>query len=72
MSNLARSSIDSTSTTATYTSNNSLVNSIGGTSNISQMSEFVEPGVGGVPDRFLGITPSFLRKNQHSRAPSMV
>jgi len=35
-------------------------------------SDPVEPGVGGVPNRFLGITPAYLWQTQHQKTPLSV
>lgn len=35
----------------------------------SSTTDAVEPGVGGVPNRFLGITPAYLWQTQLQQAP---
>ncbi|RRT85888.1 hypothetical protein B296_00001727, partial [Ensete ventricosum] len=70
LSMISRSSIDSTSTSVTPSSssnstyyNNSYTNNSSGLLGFTGppgSSNIVEPGVGGVPNRFLGITPGFL------------
>ncbi|KAL4580180.1 hypothetical protein LXL04_016362 [Taraxacum kok-saghyz] len=56
-SGLSRGSPDSTSTSITITSNS------------SNYTDSVDPGVGGVPNRFLGITPGYLWQSQVQHAP---
>lgn len=80
VSMMSRSSIDSSSTSITPSSssnstsyNNSYSNSsssILGITGPSNNSDLAEPGVGGVPNRFLGITPNFLWQVQQQH-PSM-
>ncbi|KAK7287527.1 hypothetical protein RIF29_00808 [Crotalaria pallida] len=74
----SRSSLDSTSTSGminssmnstNYTSPNSSVS--GAKSSLASMDP-VEPGVGGVPNRFLGITPAYLWQSQHQQTPLSV
>lgn len=78
LSVVSRSSLDSTSTSAminssmnssNYTTPNSSVS--GANSSLAAMDP-VEPGVGGVPSRFLGITPSYLWQTQHQQTPLSV
>ncbi|XP_068637950.1 AUGMIN subunit 4-like isoform X2 [Aristolochia californica] len=78
MSILSRSSFDSTSTSATFTSStnsmsssNGLINSSGGVTNNVYTSDVADPGIGGVPNRFLGITPSYLWQTQFQKALSV-
>lgn len=67
LSIMSRSSLDSTSTSVTISSSsNSTYNTVGA-------GDLVETGVGGVPNRFLGITPAYLRQTQLQQIPlSMV
>ncbi|KAK9269358.1 hypothetical protein L1049_001129 [Liquidambar formosana] len=60
---MSRSSLDSTSTSVTISSN-----STAGVASLST-SDSVEPGVGGVPSRFLGITPGYLWQTQLQQTP---
>lgn len=78
---MSRSSIDSTSTSITISSSANSVNynvstnsSLGTANNSSSNSnaDAVEPGVGGVPNRFLGITPAYLWQTQLQRTPLAV
>ncbi|THG12810.1 hypothetical protein TEA_016140 [Camellia sinensis var. sinensis] len=67
---MSRSSLDSTSTSVTITSssnstnykNISAISTTGGATNAlsSSTTDAAEPGVGGVPSRYLGITPAYL------------
>nr|XP_043628714.1 AUGMIN subunit 4 [Erigeron canadensis] len=66
MSVLSRSSIDSTTTNITINSNSSNYTNISSI-NIGA-SDAGDPGVGGVPDRFLGITPGYLWQSQVQHA----
>lgn len=80
LSLISRSSLDSTSTSVTISSstnstNYASANSTGSiVNNILSVSstDTAEPGVGGVPNRFLGITPAFLWQTQLHQTPSMV
>ncbi|OIV92073.1 hypothetical protein TanjilG_08746 [Lupinus angustifolius] len=78
LSIVSRSSLDSTSPTTTinssmnstnYTTINSSVS--GANSSLASM-DTAEPGVGGVPNRFLGITPAYLWQTQHHQTPLSV
>ncbi|KAL5984205.1 AUGMIN subunit 4 [Asimina triloba] len=78
---MSRSSLDSTSTSATIISSsssthcsNSLANNSAVFSNglLPPASDSAEPGVGGVPNRFLGITPGFLWQVQLQQIPFVV
>ncbi|XP_030518821.1 AUGMIN subunit 4 [Rhodamnia argentea] len=78
---MSRSSMDSTSTSITISSSansinyNVSTNSSLGTANNSPSNsnaDAVEPGVGGVPNRFLGITPAYLWQTQLQRTPLAV
>lgn len=42
------------------------------TNNVLCAGDAVEPGVGGVPNRYLGITPAYLRQTQLQRTPLSV
>ncbi|GAV72918.1 hypothetical protein CFOL_v3_16406 [Cephalotus follicularis] len=73
---LSRSSIDSTSNSVTFSSSsnsinymNSSANSTAGGTNSVSATDAVEPGVGGVPNRFLGITPAYLWQTQLQQSP---
>ncbi|CAL5341726.1 unnamed protein product [Camellia sinensis] len=67
---MSRSSLDSTSTSVTITSssnstnykNISAISTTGGATNAlsSSTTDAAEPGVGGVPSRYLGITPAYV------------
>ncbi|KAL8462534.1 hypothetical protein ACS0TY_032733 [Phlomoides rotata] len=74
----SRSSLDSTSTSVTISSSNNSTNyanvtaiGAGAASNPFSVgaSDASEPEVGGVPNRFLGITPSYLWQTQLQQAP---
>ncbi|KAA0025153.1 AUGMIN subunit 4 [Cucumis melo var. makuwa] len=75
---LSRSSLDSTSTSVTIISSTNSTNyaSASSTGSIVNNSlsvsstDTAEPGVGGVPNRFLGITPAFLWQTQLHQTPS--
>uniref|UniRef100_A0A0A0K3S8 AUGMIN subunit 4 n=1 Tax=Cucumis sativus TaxID=3659 RepID=A0A0A0K3S8_CUCSA len=75
---LSRSSLDSTSTGVTISSSTNSTNyaSASSTGSIVNNSlsvsstDTAEPGVGGVPNRFLGITPAFLWQTQLHHTPS--
>lgn len=77
LSVLSRSSLDGTSTSVTISSNSSnytnisAINTGSSTNNVfpSGASDVGDPGVGGVPNRFLGITPGYLWQTQVQRAP---
>ncbi|KAI3708521.1 hypothetical protein L2E82_37722 [Cichorium intybus] len=70
-SGLSRGSPDSTSTSITISSNSSNYTNISSTNNMfpTNTPDSVDPGVGGVPNRFLGITPAYLWQNQVQHAP---
>ncbi|OVA06605.1 hypothetical protein BVC80_1737g11 [Macleaya cordata] len=80
LSIMSRSSLDSTSTSVTISSSsnstnyaNSLVNSTTGLANNTlppNSTDAGEPAVGGVPNRFLGITLGYLRQTQLQQTPS--
>ncbi|KAK1418036.1 hypothetical protein QVD17_27173 [Tagetes erecta] len=77
MSVLSRSSLDSTNTSITISSNSSNYTNIssvytgGSTNNVfpTNASDTGDPSVGGVPNRFLGITPGYLWQTQVQHAP---
>ncbi|KAM7492707.1 hypothetical protein LguiA_035628 [Lonicera macranthoides] len=85
LSIISRSSLDSTSTSTSVTITSSS-NSTNYTTNISTIgtssaannsfstnaADAAEPGVGGVPNRFLGITPAYLWQTQVQQAPLAV
>ncbi|KAJ4976313.1 hypothetical protein NE237_001419 [Protea cynaroides] len=76
---MSRSSLDSTSTSVTISSSsnstsctNGLLNSTAGASNNAVSfgsTDTVDPGVGGVPNRFLGVTPGYLWQTQLQQTP---
>ncbi|KAL6144674.1 hypothetical protein ACLB2K_055365 [Fragaria x ananassa] len=74
---LSRSSLDSTSTgvTISSSSNSTSYTTATGTSSAANnnlslgASDVVEPGVGGVPNCFLGITPAYLWQTQLQQTP---
>ena len=74
----SRSSLDSASTSGVV---NTSINSSNYTTPSSSVSgvnyslasmDPVEPGVGGVPNRFLGITPAYLWQTQRQQTPLSV
>ncbi|XP_062168910.1 AUGMIN subunit 4 [Alnus glutinosa] len=75
LSIMSRSSLDSTSTSATMSSSSSSTNYTTANSTTSVANNAVsagdvgEPGVGGVPNRFLGITPAYLWQTQLQQLP---
>lgn len=79
LSIMSRSSLDSISTGLTISSSSNSTNyttansatSVG--NNAVNAIDMVEPGVGGVSNRFLGITPAYLWQSQLQQTPlSMV
>ncbi|KAM5579093.1 AUGMIN subunit 4 [Rosa sericea] len=73
---LSRTSLDSTSTgTISSSSNSTSYTTATGTSNAANnnlslgASDVLEPGVGGVPNCFLGITPAYLWQTQLQQTP---
>ncbi|XP_076935133.1 AUGMIN subunit 4-like [Bidens hawaiensis] len=68
MSVLSRSSLDSTSTNITITSNSSNYTNMSSINNMGA-NDGGDPTVGGVPNRFLGITPAYLWQTQVQHAP---
>lgn len=80
-STMSRSSLDSISTSVTISSSSNSTNfntatstSSAANNNLSlSATDAVESGVGGVPNRFLGITPAYLWQTQLQQTPlSMV
>lgn len=80
-STISRSSLDSTSTSVTISSSSNSINYTNGSGSMTSISvgnnaltaSEAEPGVGGVPNRFLGITPTYLWQTQLQQTPlSMV
>ncbi|KAE9591029.1 putative HAUS augmin-like complex subunit 4 [Lupinus albus] len=78
MSVVSRNSLDSTSTTSTINSSMNSTNyttinsSVSGANSSFASMDTAEPGVGGVPNRFLGITPAYLWQTQHHQTPLSV
>lgn len=79
LSIMSRSSLDSTSTSATMSSSSNSTNYTTANSTASvannavSAGDVVEPGVGGIPNRFLGITPAYLWQTELQQLPfSMV
>ena len=76
LSTLSRASFDSTVTSATPSSVSTSYNNYSSTGSAltaaagSGGTELVEPGAGGVPDRFLGITSDYLYQVQQQQ-PAM-
>ncbi|KAI3804758.1 hypothetical protein L1987_26554 [Smallanthus sonchifolius] len=74
MSLLSRSSLDSTNTSITVSSNSSNYTNISsinaGGSTTNNAPDAGDAAVGGVPNRFLGITPGYLWQTQVQHAPS--
>uniref|UniRef100_A0A7C8ZWM4 AUGMIN subunit 4 n=1 Tax=Opuntia streptacantha TaxID=393608 RepID=A0A7C8ZWM4_OPUST len=72
---MSRSSLDSTSTSVTVGSNSNSTNytnsicSIGGNIVPSGVADVGDPGIGGVPNRFLGITSTYLWQTQLQQVP---
>lgn len=71
-STMSRSSLDSTSTSVTINSSSTSVNYTNSSMNSALSSNDAEPGVGGVPNRFLGITPAYLWQSQLQQTPLSV
>lgn len=76
---MSRSSLDSTSTSLTINSSSNSANFTGSVANStivvtstapSGASGSAEPGVGGVPDRFLGVTHPYLWQIQMQQPPA--
>ncbi|KAL5164817.1 AUGMIN subunit 4 [Glycine soja] len=72
LSVVSRSSLDSTVSVANSSNYNTPNSSVSGANSALAASDPVELGVGGVPNRFLGITPSYLWQTQHQKAPLSV
>ncbi|KAL2568687.1 hypothetical protein AAZV13_18G082900 [Glycine max] len=72
LSVVSRSSLDSTVSGANSSNYNTPNSSVSGANSALAASDPVELGVGGVPNRFLGITPSYLWQTQHQKAPLSV
>ncbi|KAJ4725099.1 AUGMIN subunit 4 [Melia azedarach] len=76
-STISRSSLDSTSTSVTISSSSNSINYTNGSGSMTSISvgnnaltaSEAEPGVGGVPNRFLGITPTYLWQTQLQQTP---
>ncbi|KAJ8426931.1 hypothetical protein Cgig2_006753 [Carnegiea gigantea] len=72
---MSRSSLDGTSTSVTISSNSNSTNytnsisSIGGNIVPSSVADVGDPGIGGVPNRFLGITSTYLWQTQLQQVP---
>lgn len=77
LSVVSRSSLDSASTSGVVNSSINSSNyttpscSVSGVNSLASMDP-VEPGVGGVPNRFLGITPAYLWQTQRQQTPLSV
>lgn len=77
LSVVSRSSLDSASTSGVVNSSINSFNyttpssSVSGVNSLASMDP-VEPGVGGVPNRFLGITPAYLWQTQRQQTPLSV
>lgn len=72
LSIMSRSSFDSTGTSITVSSSSNSTNYTTASSmanNVVTTSDAVEPGVGGVPNRFLGVTPAYLWQTQQQQLP---
>jgi len=72
LSVVSRSSLDSTVSGANSSNYNTPSSSVSGANTALAASDPVEVGVGGVANRFLGITPSYLWQTQHQKAPLSV
>ncbi|XP_065635913.1 AUGMIN subunit 4 [Quercus suber] len=78
LSIMSRSSLDSTATSFTISSSSNSMNyttansTASMTNNALSAGDAVEPGVGGVPNRYLGITPAYLWQTQLQRTPLSV
>ncbi|TQE12258.1 hypothetical protein C1H46_002183 [Malus baccata] len=76
-STMSRSSLESTSTSVTVSSSsnstnyNTVTSTAGAANNNLSLSgtDTLEPGVGGVPNCFLGITPAYLWQTQLQQTP---
>ncbi|RDY04432.1 AUGMIN subunit 4 [Mucuna pruriens] len=72
LSVVSRSSLDSTVSGANSSNYNTPSSSVSGANSALAVSDPVELGVGGVPNRFLGITPAYLWQTQHQKTPLSV
>ncbi|BAT77945.1 hypothetical protein VIGAN_02056200 [Vigna angularis var. angularis] len=72
LSVVSRSSLDSTVSGVNSSNYNTPNSSVSGTNSALVASDPVEPGVGGVPNRFLGITPAYLWQTQCQKTPLSV
>ncbi|XP_026409871.1 AUGMIN subunit 4-like [Papaver somniferum] len=76
LSIMSRSSLDSTSTSVTISSSSNSTNHANSVANSNTLvvssADAGEPEIGGVPNRFLGITPSYLRQMQLQQSPSIM
>lgn len=75
LSIMSRSSLDSTATSFTISSSSNSMNYMTANSSASvtnNAGDVVENGVGGVPNRYLGITPAYLWQTQLQRTPLSV
>ncbi|KAI3879633.1 hypothetical protein MKX03_029361 [Papaver bracteatum] len=76
LSIMSRSSLDSTSTSVTISSSSNSTNYANSVANSNTLvvssTDAGEPEIGGVPNRFLGITPSYLRQMQLQQSPSIM
>jgi len=72
LSVVSRGSLDSTVSGANSSNYNTPNSSVSGAISALVASDPVEPGVGGVPNRFLGITPAYLWQTQHQKTPLSV
>ncbi|KAK1581379.1 hypothetical protein Q3G72_005555 [Acer saccharum] len=74
-STMSRSSLDSTSTSVTISSSSNSTSYTSGSMSSTSVANSAlnatdaEPGVGGVPNRFLGITPGYLWQTQLQQTP---
>nr|XP_008365005.2 AUGMIN subunit 4-like isoform X4 [Malus domestica] len=66
---MSRSSLDSTCTGVTISSSSNSTNYTASNSLSCSATDIVEPGLGGVPNRFLGITPAYLWQTQLQQSP---
>ncbi|KAB2615644.1 hypothetical protein D8674_022232 [Pyrus ussuriensis x Pyrus communis] len=69
---MSRSSLDSTCTGVTISSSSNSTNYTASNSLSFSATDIVEPGLGGVPNRFLGITPAYLWQTQLQQSPFCV
>ncbi|XP_027930577.1 AUGMIN subunit 4 isoform X1 [Vigna unguiculata] len=72
LSVVSRSSLDSTVSGANSSNYNTPNSSVSGANSALVASDPVELGVGGVPNRFLGITPAYLWQTQRQKTPLSV